>query len=50
MRLKVIKALRREFDGTIYAYRCNECGNAWKIYQNPWHDARCSMLIKPKLK
>lgn len=47
---KDIKPLRREFDGTIYAYRCNECGNAWKVYQNPWHDASCSNFKKLKSK
>ena len=30
-----VQALRRELDNTIYAFRCLECGAAWKVYQSP---------------
>lgn len=36
------EVLRRELDGTIYAFRCKECGGTWKIYQNRYHTGNCS--------
>tara|TARA_Y100001935_G_C17205176_1_gene457166 strand:+ start:475 stop:672 length:198 start_codon:yes stop_codon:yes gene_type:complete len=34
--------LRRQEDNSAYGYRCEACNGAWKIYQNPYHQNRCS--------
>ena len=36
--------LKREDDGTVYAFRCSECGASSKIYQNRTHKDGCSAL------
>jgi hypothetical protein len=36
------RAYLRQLDHTIYAYRCLECNQVWKIYQNEYHSTECS--------
>jgi hypothetical protein len=38
--------LRREYDGSIYAWQCPECKLLWKVYQNPYHDKNCSFYVE----
>ena len=33
--------LRRKADNTIYAFRCEACEQAWKVYQNATCGRRC---------
>jgi len=36
-----ITALRRQYDNSIYAYQCDMCGSAWKVYQQRIHFEGC---------
>ncbi len=40
--------LRREFDNTVYAYLCLNCGGAYKVYQNPI--CYCGAISDPNTK
>lgn len=33
---------RRELDGTVHAFTCQECNHSWKVYQNQYHSPTCS--------
>lgn len=43
--MKVVP-LRRSTDGTIYAFKCQECAAWWKVYQSRYHQSGCSALQK----
>lgn len=36
-----ISPLRRQYDNSVYAYQCNLCGSAWKVYQKRIHNDGC---------
>src|SRR6185437_4276290 len=40
--------LCRWFDDTVYGYMCIDCGGAWKVYQDEYHNSECPCLKENK--